>query len=136
MLRPLLLAALASAALVAAGCGDDDEEKKKRDGRAGDVQRYCELSRAFDRAGEQLFKPLEQENASAKEFEAAEKKFVQGHEADLNELQRVAPEPIRNDTETLVAAQRAQAGLGPPVNEAKAGAAEERVKRFEKRNCS
>jgi hypothetical protein len=135
MLCPFLLAALASAALVGAGCGDDDEEKKQG-GRAGDVQRYCGLSRELDRAGEQLFKPLERENASAKEFETAEKKFVQGHEADLNELQRVAPESIRNDAKMLVAARRAQAGLGPPVNEAKAGAAEERVQRFEKRNCS
>ena len=135
MTPPRLVAtAIAAALLVAVGCGDDDEGDGQS-ARTGGVQRYCDLARQLDRAGEQFFKRLEQENASAKEFEAAERRFVELHEADIDEVQRVAPEPIADDITTLLAALRARAGLGPPVSEARAGAAEERVQKFDKRSC-
>ena len=144
--RPLLLATL-SLTLLAAGCGDDDDEEtsggrtdevqQEQDAQAGDVQRYCELSRELDRTGAQFFKRIEQdETATAKDYEAAERRFVRDHGADLDELGRVAPEAIRDDFRTVIASQRGRAGLGPPVSEKKSGPAEERVQKFEKRSCT
>jgi hypothetical protein len=125
---------LACFALVPASCGDDDEDKRA-ERPTGNVQRYCDLLRQLDRAGTQFFRRLEEENASHKEFEAAEKEFVEQHEADLRALQRAAPESIRNDTRTVLDAQRARAGLTPPVNQRRAEAAEKRIRAFERRHC-
>ena len=135
-LRRVLSAVLLSATFLAAGCGDDDDDSSnERRAGTGDTQRYCEHVRQLDRAGSEFFKPLEQNNATPKQFKSAEKRFVQTHQAELDELKRAAPVQIGDDVKTLIASQRARAGLGPAVDEAKTGAAERRVQRFEKRAC-
>src|SRR5215207_560214 len=132
--RALLLVLVASG-LLATGCGDDDNGES--DDVAGpDLERYCELTAELNRAGEEAFHGLEKDpQATEKDFEAAEKGFVESHQAQLNELEQVAPEEISKDVETLSNGLRARAGLGPGVDEAEEGAADKRVAGFEKQNC-
>lgn len=126
----LILLGLVAGAL-AAGCGDDDDETA-----AADLQKYCALSEELDRAGGDAFRELEQDpDATPEDFEAAEREFVDSHEAQIDELQAVAPLEIAEDVQTLAESVRARAGLGAEVDEEEAGAAEERVQGFEKQTC-
>jgi len=130
MLR-LALLALALCVALLAGCGDDDDSTA-----SADPQRYCGLVRELERAGQETFAKVEQQpNATAKDFEAAERQFVKDNEARLQELEQAAPEAVRPDVAILLDATRGRAGLGPPVPEGESGAAERRVQTFEKRNC-
>jgi hypothetical protein len=133
----LALVALLALGLVAAGCGDDDDEETAAQTEAtADVDRYCELARQLDKAGEKQFAQLEEQELSRKEFEEAEVELFREHEAELEELQQVAPPEIQADVETLVARFRARAGLGddaPTVKQEEV--AEERVTQFEEENC-
>jgi len=121
---------LVASGLLATGCGDDDNGEG--DAAAGpDLERYCQLTAELDRAGEEAF----QRQATEKDFEAAEKELVESHQAEIDELEQVAPEEISEDVETLSNGLRARAGLGPAVDEAEEKAADKRVEGFEKQNC-
>ncbi|MEX2194896.1 MAG: hypothetical protein WD844_06385 [Thermoleophilaceae bacterium] len=139
MLRlPIVLAALIALLGLAACGGDDNGETTSRADAAAtpDVGRYCQLVKELDARGEEHFASLG-EDASAEDFEAAERGFVERYEAELDELQRVAPTEIKADAEKLLAAMRQRAGLTTTteVDEAEAAAAEERIQVFEKREC-
>jgi hypothetical protein len=130
-----LLVGLLAVTFLTAGCGDDDASTEQGTS-AGDVETYCKLTRQLDREGTKFFKKLEQKrNATAKDFKNAERDFVEAHEADLDDLQAAAPEEVSDDAQTIIAALRGRAGLGPNVDQAKATAAEKRIQEFEKRNC-
>jgi hypothetical protein len=130
-----LVLALVASGLLAAGCGDDDNGESD-DVAGADLERYCQLSADLDRAGQEAFQKLEKDpQATEKDFEAAEKEFVESNQAQIDELEQVAPEEISKDTETLLNGLRARAGLGPEVDEAQEKAAETRVTSFEKQNC-
>jgi hypothetical protein len=119
-------------AVLAVGCGDDDDDQTA----AADLERFCALSEELDRAGADAFRELEQDpDATPEDFEAAERELVESHEAQIDELQEVAPPEIAEDARTLAEALRARAGLGAKVDEGEAEAAEQRVQRFEKQNC-
>jgi hypothetical protein len=135
-LRPrALLLALVASGLLAIGC-DDDDNGEDDDAAGPDVERYCQLTAELDRAGEEAFQGLEQDpQATEEDFEAAEKEFVESHQAQLDEVEQVAPEEISQDVETLSNALRARAGLGPEVDEAEEAAADKRVQGFEQQNC-
>lgn len=136
--------ALITATVVALGlaaCGGDDIDRSATTNAttaagAGDVDRYCALARELDADGEKFFAGLG-ENASAKEFEAAERRFVERSAKKLDELQRVAPPEINADVATLLAGKRERAGLqtATQVDESESSAAETRVRAFEKRSC-
>jgi hypothetical protein len=57
--------------------------------------------------------------------------------AKLEEVEQAAPREIDDDVDTLLAGQRERAGLpsSAKVDEAKASAAEERIRAWERRNC-
>ncbi len=130
-----LLALVASALLLAAGC-DDDDNGEEGDVAGPDLERYCELSTELDRAGSATFEKLEADpKATEKDFETAEREFVESHQVELDEIQQVAPEEISEDVKTVVDGLRARAGLGPEVAEADQTAAEKRIQAFEKQNC-
>jgi non-homologous end joining protein Ku len=125
---------VAAMALGASGCGDDDDDEGAPAAEAS-VERYCELSRQLDRAGQKVFEDLEQDpEATSKDFEAAERQLVEENEEPLQEIQEVAPAEIRDDVATLVQALRARAGLGEPP-QANSGAAERRITEFERESC-
>ncbi len=136
----ITLAALAALALVA--CGDDSDEGAASEtttatvAAAGDVDRYCALTRELDAEGEKFFAGLG-EDASPTQYEAAERRFIEAHSADLDELGRVAPAAIGSDVQKMFAGMRERAGLRPAiaVSEAQASAAEERIQAFEKQRC-
>lgn len=141
--RSIITTAAAVAALAVAGCGDDADDQ--RDGSAaatatvaaaGDGERYCALTRELDAEGEKFFADLGEE-ASPADYEAAERRFIEAHSDDLDELGRVAPRQIKADVQKLFAGMRERAGLKPgiDVSEAQASRAEERIMAFERRSC-
>jgi outer membrane PBP1 activator LpoA protein len=128
------------AALLLAGCGDDDDTTTPvgtETVATADVERYCELSKELDAAGEEQFEALEQDpNATNEDFEEAEADLVESNEAQLEEIQQVAPPEIAADVGVLVAGLRARAGLeeGGP-SEREQNQAEIRIDAFENDNC-
>lgn len=141
----MLRLSIAVAALVAllglAACGGDDPEDGGSAARAiaaGDVERYCALTKRLDAAGEEDFRVLEEQDASPEEFQAAERRFIERHARELEELRGVAPARLKPDVDTLLAAMRQRAGLKAPteVGESKASAAEGRIQAFEERECA
>ena len=142
MLRRSIITLAAVAALALAACGDDGDEGAGSQtttatvAAAGDVERYCALTRQLDADGERFFAGLGRD-ASPAQYEAAERRFIEAHSADLDELGRVAPAAIRSDVQKLFAGMRERAGLKPAieVSEAQAAAAEERIQAFEKQGC-
>jgi len=127
---------IASAVVLGAiGCGDDDGDEAAPDATAS-VERYCELSRELDRAGEERFEALEEDpNATREDFEAAERELVEENEDALEEIQEAAPAEINDDAAILAEALRARAGLADEVPP-DAGEAERRINRFEQENCA
>ena len=132
--QALALALLVASALtaVAVGCGEDGGDETA----AADVERYCELTAELDRAGTKALAKLERDpEATDEDFERAERELVQSHEAEIEEVQDVAPSEIAESVRMQVRAIRARAGLSEPVDEAEARVAERRVQQFEKQNC-
>ncbi len=139
MLRRSIIAITIVAVLGLGACGDDDQGQDEAGATvtaAGDVDRYCALTRRLDAEGEKFFAGLG-EDARPEQYEAAERRFVEAHTGDLDELARVAPRAIEADVQKLFAGMRQRAGLKPAiaVSEAQASAAEERIRAFEKRSC-
>lgn len=142
MLRRSIITVAVLAALALVACGDDSDEGAGNEpttatvATAGDVERYCALTRELDAEGEQFFAGLGRD-ASPAQYEAAERRFIEAHSADLDELGRVAPSAIKSDVQKLFAGMRERAGLQPAieVSEAQASAAEARIQAFEKRSC-
>jgi hypothetical protein len=110
--------------LFAFGCGDDDEEEAGSD-------RYCELVAEVEGAGEEIFGELG-DDATDEELVAAEAELVDRMRDELDEMARVAPEPIAADVAAYVAAyeDRAAGEEGADVSEQ-----EERILAYEERNC-
>ena len=139
MLRPSIIVAALAALLAIAACGGDDNaasDKKAVTAAAGDVKRYCALTRELDAAGEKFFAELG-EDARPEEFEAAERRFIERSAGELQELERVVPRETRADVRKVLAAMRERAGLETAVDldRAEASAAEKRVRAYEKRSC-
>jgi hypothetical protein len=115
------------------GCGDDDSEEAPE--ATASVERFCELSRELDRAGEEQFEALEEDpNATREDFEAAERELVEENEDALEEIQEAAPAEINDDVAVLVEALRARAGLADEMP-SDADEAERRINGFEEENC-
>ena len=140
MLRRSIITVAAVAALTLVACGNDGGDagatRTATVAAAGDVDRYCALTRELDEQGQTFFAGLGKQ-AGPQEFEAAERRFVETHADDLDELARVAPQEIAADVPTLFAGMRQRAGLEPAtkVSEARASAAETRIRSFEQRRC-
>jgi hypothetical protein len=119
-----------------AACGGDDAENDRAQTAAGDVARYCALTKELDSAGEMFFSGLGQD-ASPEEFQAAERRFIEHHSDDLDELRAAAPARLKPDVDKLLAGMHQRAGLksASDVSEREASAAEERIRAFEKREC-
>jgi hypothetical protein len=115
--RPIATAAALIATLTLAACGA--EQNRPAAARADTTERYCALVRAMDAAGSKLFARVERnKNATAKDFEAAERRFVRRFAAKLEEIERAAPTEIRADAHVLIAGLRQRAGLDVSVDEA------------------
>lgn len=138
MIRSSAIILALIAALALSACAEEDTSKAQTTttAAAGDVNRYCALTRQLDAEGEQFFTDLD-EDSSPSEFQAAERRMVEHSADELDELQRVAPGQIKSDVRKVVAALHERAGLQPQitVSEAEASAAEKRVMAYEKRNC-
>ena len=118
------------ASVFGVGCGDDDDE-------ASSVERYSELVQELDEAGSEAFADLEEdESATEEDFAEAERRFVDDHQDDFDELREVAPDEIADDIEVLLAAQEERAAGGEQEEASdEVVAAEERVGAFEASNC-
>lgn len=128
------LAMLATLVLVA--CGSEDAPPQTSAKETGDPERYCALTREMDAAGSKFFARVERkENPTAADFEAAERRFVRRFAPQFEEIERAAPAEIRDDVPIQLASQRARAGLSGAVDEAEASVAEERIQRYERREC-
>lgn len=139
MLRTSLIAVALVALMGLAACGgsdNDESAKPSASTTAEDRARYCALTRQLDADGEKFFAGLGRD-ASPKEFEAAERRFIRDSRPQLDELRRVAPRQIAADVDKLLAGMQQRAGLTPAiaVSEAQASAAEKRIQAYEKRNC-
>ncbi len=142
MTRTPLIAIAVAAVLGLAACGDDDESggsaaTPTTTAVAQDPDRYCALTRELDASGEAFFADLGRD-ATPKEFEAAERRFVEQSGAKLDALRQAAPQRIAADVEKLLAGMHKRAGLKPAiaVTEAQSSAAEARIRAYEKRNCA
>lgn len=141
MTRPTLITIAVAALLGLAACGDDDAGERAATGTttvvAQDPDRYCALTRELDASGEKFFANLGRD-ATAKEFEAAERRFIEQSSAKLDELRQAAPQQIAADVEKLLAGMQKRAGLKPAiaVSEAQSSAAEKRIRAYEKRACA
>jgi len=143
-MRPttILITSLATLTLTLAACGDDDSDSGATTATAtvaaatADADRYCALTRELDTEGEKFFSGLG-EDASPKQYEAAERRFITRFTRELEELEQVAPQQIKRDVGTLLAGQRERAGLPSTttVPESEGSAAESRIQAWEKRNC-
>ena len=140
MLRTTLTAFTLAALLGIAACGEDDNDDTGGQPAAtvaADPARYCALTRELDADGEKFFAGLGRD-AAPKEFEAAERRFIEASQPKLDELRRVAPRPIADDVQKLLAGMQERAGLKPAVtgSEAQAAAAEKRIQAYEQRTCT
>ena len=137
---------LVLAAGVSASCGDGDDQSPaegtaetsggSKEADAGDVERYCAITKELDRAGSEFFKELEQDpSATAKDYQEAEADFIEEYEAELNELASEAPPEIQEDLRVLLAALKGRAGLGPAVDKEEALEAQANIQKFEKAEC-
>lgn len=127
--RPRLAVAAAAIALLAAGCGDETETQT-----AGDVERFCELNRELDRAGDEAFKDIP-ENASEEDIRAAIKRLLDDNRDKIDEIEQVAPEEIRDDVRTFVDAQERAVEEGEAAFTDEVQQAEKELDEFEKREC-
>lgn len=134
------LAVVTTIALAACG-GEDDSTgtpaaTTTSAGATENTERYCGLVAEFDAAGEDFFAGLG-EDSKPEEFEAAERRFVERYDDELEALGRSAPAEIRDDVQKVLAGMRQRAGLEAPteVPEAEVDAADERVRAFEERAC-
>jgi hypothetical protein len=127
---------IASAVVLGAtGCSDDDGDEAAPDGTAS-LERYCELSRELDRAGEEQLEALEEDpNATVEDLKAAERELIEENEDALEEIQEVAPAEINDDVAIRVEALRARAGLADEVPP-DAKEAERRINMFKEENCA
>ena len=134
------LAVVTTIALAACGGEDDSTETPAATttsaGATENTERYCGLVAEFDAAGEDFFAGLG-EDSSPEEFEAAERRFVERYDDELEALGRSAPAEIRDHVQKLLVGMRQRAGLEAPdeVTEAEVSAADERVNAFEERAC-
>ena len=140
MTRYLTTAIALVATLALAACGEDDTAQTSARATAtppsGDVERYCALTREMDAAGTKFFARLERkENATAEDFEAAERRFVErfAPQFEADRAGRAGGDPRRHRAPARRPAPRA--GLGGAVDERQVGAAERRVRRYERRQC-
>lgn len=128
--------------LALAACGGDDQSGDTRAATTTsaaatqNTQRYCQLTRDLDAAGEDFFADLG-EDAKPEEFEAAERRFVERYGDELEVIRAAAPPEIRDDVQKVLIGMRQRAGLKTPVevSEAEVEAADERVRAFEERAC-
>lgn len=137
--RSMITAAALTATLSLAACGDDDSPQRagtSATASAGNPEAYCALTRQLDAAGEKFFAKLG-EDARPEQYEAAERRFIEANADRLGEVERTAPAQIRTDVTKMLAAMRERGGLAPgmDVSEAEAGAAEKRVRAYERENC-
>lgn len=93
------------------------------------------MTAALNRAGTEFFSQLGPDMRE-KELERARGEFVRLHEQELDMVVGVAPEEIRADTSTVIAAQKATAGLGPEVAEAERLEAESHVRDYLAERCA
>jgi hypothetical protein len=145
MLRTSLTTFALVALLGLGACGDDSDDGDTADNQPAaaapaakpDPARYCTLTRRLDAEGEKFFAGLG-ENATPKQYEAAEADFIKQSQPKLDELRRIAPREIASDVDKLLAGMQQRAGMKPAiaVTEAESSAAETRVRAYEKRNCT
>jgi hypothetical protein len=101
----MLLCAAVAVGLVA--CGDDDDSSTAA---APDLDRYCELVVELDAASSAVFGELEQDQELSEADIAEAQQQVLDENADLiEELERVAPDEIRDDVELSIESTRARA---------------------------
>ena len=134
------VALITTLALVACGGeeepGDTRAATNKSATATQNTQRYCQKVAQFDAAGEEFFAGLG-EDSTPEEFEAAERRFVERYDDELEALRATAPPEVRDDVQKILIGMRQRAGLETPVelSEAEADAADERVRAFEERAC-
>ena len=138
-IRIAALLAVLALAIPFAACGDDDEESGGSDPTtvASDVERYCDITVELDQAGSEEFEALEEDpDATEADYEAAERNLIEDNTELLAEIAEVAPDEIRADVETVIAALEQRAGISDEeVPNAEVAAAEKNLKAFEAENC-
>lgn len=128
MTATIVVAVVGLTGLVA--CGDDDEAAGP-----ADTQRYCELARQLDEAGEEEIEiDFQSGTPDPEEVRAEMRQFLDDHDDEIDELQRVAPDEISSDVRDLVAALEEVATTGDfaalDIDEG-----EQRIQEFEEREC-
>jgi hypothetical protein len=100
----LLSAALAIGVVA---CGDDDDASTAA---APDLDRYCELVDELDAASAAIFGEFEGDaQLSEADIAEAQQRFFDENEDQIEELERVAPNEIRDDVELSIESTRARA---------------------------
>lgn len=101
------------------------------------VERYCQLSQQIDRIGEQgLDVDFESATPDPEKVQAEFSDFVAAQDDRLNELQRVAPEELADDVDTLVKALREIGETGNLSAFEKVSDADERITEFEQSSAT
>lgn len=134
-IRLLVLVGILS--LLLAGCGGGGGTTTSSTASATTIQRFCQLQVQGQKLGQRLTAPLEKENAPPAKFKAAERKIAQSNvEKQLEQLLPSLPPDVAQAGQTLLAAQKARAGLGPAVPKQQEAPAENKLKQFTKENCN
>ncbi len=101
-------------------------------GSRGTLASFCDATQRLNQAQRSFLSGFQQrENASPEDFALAQRQFAKRSKPLLREVQRTAPEAIRSDVATAVAA----AGAPPRPSDRGTGLAVRRVIKFTQQNC-
>jgi hypothetical protein len=96
----------ATLAVGPAACGDDEDSTAA----APDLDRYCELVVELDAASSAVFGELEQDqDLSDADIAGAQQQVLDENAGLIGELERVAPNEIRDDVEVSIESTRTRA---------------------------
>lgn len=130
-----MLVAMMTGALALGACEGGVGSQQAAVGEA-DLERYCELSQQLDQVGEQeIDVDFESATPDREAVQSEFSDFVESQNDQLEELQRVAPEEISDDVDTVVSTIREVSESGDLSAFDESGEAEERLREFEREQC-
>lgn len=127
-----MVVAMAAAALILGACDGGEDAAVG----VADVERYCELTRTLDEAGEaEIEVDFEAATPDPETVQAEFSDFLEDNSEEIDELERVAPPEIADEVTALTETIREVAETGDLSAFDESAEAEERIQAFERQAC-